>query len=213
MSGVDVEAILEEISTLQFVAGVDEVGVGPLAGPVISAVVILPKDHGIQNIRDSKKLSERQREKLYLEITSIAIDWAIGRAEVEEIDKFNILQATKASMIRAVNALKIKPHKIFVDGSKPPVFQYPSRDVVDGDKLIPVISAASIIAKVTRDREMIELDKLYPGYGFAKHKGYGTVQHKLALVEQGFCPLHRKTFEPVKSMCLEQRGVSHYEST
>ena len=212
MNGVDIEAILEEISTLQFVAGIDEVGVGPLAGPVISAAVILPYNHGIQNICDSKKLSERQREKLFDEITSIAIDWAIGRAEVEEIDKFNILQATKLSMQRAVNELRVKPHKIFVDGSKPPLFQYPSQAVIDGDKIIPVISAASIIAKVTRDREMIELDKRYPGYGFAKHKGYGTVQHKLALVERGFCSIHRKTFEPVKSMYLAQRGENYYAS-
>lgn len=206
-----IEEVLEEISTLQIVAGVDEVGVGPLAGPVISAVVILPKDHGIQNIRDSKKLSERQRERLYDEITAIAIDWAIGRAEVEEIDRFNILQATKASMIRAVNGLKTKPDKIFVDGSKPPLFQYPTQAIIDGDKHIPVISAASIIAKVTRDREMKEMDTQYPGYDFHKHKGYGTVKHKLALIERGFCPIHRKSFEPIKSMILKSRATTDDE--
>ena len=202
-----IEEVLEEISTLQIVAGVDEVGVGPLAGPVISAVVILPKGHGIQNIRDSKKLSERQRERLYDEITAIAIDWAIGRAEIEEIDRFNILQATKASMIRAVNGLKTKPDKIFVDGSKPPLFQYSSQAIIDGDKHIPVISAASIIAKVTRDREMVEMDRQYPGYGFARHKGYGTTAHLLALNQMGFCSIHRKSFSPIKHM------VTDYEKT
>ena len=201
---MNIELILKEIAALTLVAGVDEVGVGPLAGPVISAVVILPKEHNIKNIRDSKKLSHRQRETLYDEITAVAIDWSVGRAEVEEIDKFNILQATKASMLRAVSTLKVKPDKIFVDGSRPPLFQYSSQAVIDGDKHIPVISAASIIAKVTRDREMMEMEKLYPGYGFARHKGYGTVQHKQALMELGFCPIHRKSFEPIKSMYLKQ---------
>ncbi len=202
---LSIEAILQEMSKLQFAAGVDEVGVGPLAGPVVSAVVILPVDYHNPTIKDSKKLSERQREKLYEEITSIAIDWAIGRSEVEEIDKFNILQATKASMIRAVNALKVKPDKIFVDGRRPPPFQYPSQAVIDGDRYIPVISAASIIAKVTRDREMIEMGKVYPGYGYDKNKGYGTAEHKLALMERGFCAIHRKSFEPIKSMLLARR--------
>ena len=204
-----IEIVLQEISTLQFAAGVDEVGVGPLAGPVISAAVILPIGYHNSNIKDSKKISERQREKLYDEITSVAIDWAIGRSEVEEIDKFNILQATKASMIRAVNSLKVKPDKIFVDGSRPPLFQHQSQAVIDGDKHIPVISAASIIAKVTRDREMVEMEKIYPGYGFVKNKGYGTAQHKLALIERGFCAIHRKSFEPVKSMWLWQSRANN----
>ena len=197
------EKILREISLLKLATGVDEVGVGPLAGPVVSAVVILPNDYHNPNLKDSKKLSERQREKLYEEIISVAIDWAIGRAEVEEIDKFNILQATKASMIRAVEGLKIKPDKLFVDGSRPPLFKCPAQAIIDGDKHIPVISAASIVAKVTRDREMIEMNEVYPGYDFAKHKGYGTVKHKLALIEKGFCPIHRKSFEPIKTMFLE----------
>jgi ribonuclease HII len=199
-----IEKLLEEITTLQFAAGIDEVGVGPLAGPVVSAVVILPRGYHNPNLKDSKKLSERQREKLYEEIISVAVDWAIGRVEVEEIDKFNILQATKASMIRAVDNLKTKPDKLFVDGLRPPLFKYPTQAIIDGDKHIPVISAASIVAKVTRDREMIEMDKLYPGYGFASHKGYGTAKHKSALMERGFCPIHRKSFEPIKSMFLEQ---------
>lgn len=205
------EKILMEISLLKLAAGVDEVGVGPLAGPVVSAVVILPNDYHNPNLKDSKKLSERQREKLYEEIISVAIDWAIGRAEVEEIDKFNILQATKASMIRAVEGLKIKPDKLFVDGSRPPLFKYPTQAIIDGDKHIPVISAASIIAKVTRDREMKEMDTQYPGYDFHKHKGYGTVKHKLALIERGFCPIHRKSFEPIKSMLLKSRATTDDE--
>lgn len=197
---IDIDTILQEISTLQFPAGVDEVGVGPLAGPVISAAVILPVSHGIGGLKDSKQLSEKQREKLYEEITAVAIDWSIGRVEVEEIDRINIFQATKVSMIRAVDGLKVKPDKVFVDGLKPPLLKYPYQAVIDGDKHIPVISAASIVAKVTRDREMVDMDKLYPWYGFAKNKGYGTVQHKVALMERGFCDIHRRSFSPIKQM-------------
>ena len=200
-----IDKILQEILTLSLAAGVDEVGVGPLAGPVISAVVILPMGYHNPNLKDSKKLSERQREKLYEEIISVAIDWAIGRAEVEEIDKFNILQATKASMIRAVEGLKIKPDKLFVDGSRPPLFKYPTQAIIDGDKHIPVISAASIIAKVTRDREMKEMDTQYPGYDFHKHKGYGTVEHMNAIRKYGLSPVHRKSFGPFGGKLLQKK--------
>jgi ribonuclease HII len=203
MNATDIISILQEIAALQLAAGVDEVGVGPLAGPVISAAVILPASHNINSLKDSKQLSEKQREKLYQEITAIAIDWSIGRAEVEEIDKFNILQATKVSMIRAVEGLKVKPDKVYVDGLRPPLLKYPYQAVIDGDKHIPIISAASIVAKVTRDREMVEMDNLYPWYGFAKNKGYGTAKHLSALSERGFCDIHRKGFSPIKQMALQ----------
>jgi ribonuclease HII len=200
MNETAIQLILQEIAALELVAGVDEVGVGPLAGPVISAVVILPNAYVIEGIKDSKQLSEKQRERLYVQIVDNAIDWAIGRVKVEEIDTFGIQRATKASMIRAVNSLAVIPKKVFVDGAKSPLFKYPSQAIVDGDQHIPIISAASIIAKVTRDREMIEMDKVYPGYGFAKHKGYGTSAHLLALNNMGFCSIHRKSFSPIKQM-------------
>ena len=145
MSATSIDSILQEIATLSLVAGVDEVGVGPLAGPVISAAVILPVSHGIDGLKDSKQLSEKQREKLYEEITALAIDWSIGRVEVEEIDRINIFQATKVSMMRAVEGLRVKPDKVFVDGLRPPSLKYPYQAVIEGDKHIPVISAASII--------------------------------------------------------------------
>lgn len=182
------------------IAGVDEAGRGPLAGPVISAAVILDPKYPIKHLADSKVLSEVKREALFIEICKKALAFGVGRAEVEEIDKLNILQATLLSMQRAVAALKIMPEEVLVDGNCCPVLKYPTRAIIDGDNLIPCISAASIIAKVTRDREMKELDDLYPGYGFAKHKGYPTVLHRQRLQELGPCLIHRRSFAPVKAV-------------
>ncbi len=180
------------------IAGVDEAGRGPLAGPVISAAVILDPNKKIKNLADSKKLSEVQRESLFIEICEKAIAFGIGRAEAFEIDEINILQATLLSMQRAVAALKILPAEIWVDGNCCPVLDYPTKAIINGDNLVPAISAASILAKVTRDREMVILDKTFPGYGFAKHKGYPTVMHLSVLKRLGPCKLHRLSFSPVK---------------
>jgi len=180
------------------IAGVDEAGRGPLAGPVISAAVILDPHQKIENLADSKQLTQIQREALYIEICAKAIAWGIGRAEVEEIDELNILQATLLSMQRAVSALKVCPVKVLVDGNCCPVLEYPVEAIIDGDNLVPAISAASILAKVTRDNEMTELDKIYPIYGFAQHKGYGTVKHRALLKQHGPCNIHRRSFSPVR---------------
>jgi ribonuclease HII len=182
------------------IAGVDEAGRGPLAGPVISAVVILDPKQKISFLADSKKLTEAKRESLFEEICAKSLAWAIGRAEVEEIDKLNILQATLLSMQRAVAGLSILPAKVLVDGNCCPVLKFPTEAIIDGDNLIPAISAASILAKVTRDREMVQLDKEYPGYGFAKHKGYPTVAHRNCLKELGPCLIHRRSFAPVREL-------------
>jgi len=184
-----------------YVAGVDEAGRGPLAGPVISAAVILDPRKKIKNLADSKKLSEVRRESLFSEICEKALAFGIGRAEVFEIDNINILQATLLSMQRAVAALNILPHEVLevlIDGNCCPALEYPTRAIIDGDNLIPAISAASILAKVTRDREMVLLDKEFPEYGFAKHKGYPTALHRMILKELGPCTIHRQSFSPVK---------------
>lgn len=181
------------------IAGVDEAGRGPLAGPVISAAVILDPNKKIKNLADSKKLSEVKRESLFIEICEKAIAFGIGRAEVFEIDKINILQATLLSMQRAVAALKVKPTEVLVDGNCCPLLDYPTRAIINGDNLVAEISAASILAKVTRDREMMEIwDKEFPEYGFAKHKGYPTAMHRLILKSLGPCKIHRLSFGPVK---------------
>lgn len=180
-------------------AGVDEAGRGPLAGPVIAAAVILPNEYDLPGLTDSKALSESQRKKLYEEITNQAIAWAVGRAEPAEIDELNILWATLTAMERAVHALSVMPEQVLVDGNKPPNIQIPVKAIIKGDLLIDAISAASIIAKHTRDTEMLEFDKLYPQYGFASHKGYPTKKHMQALAEYGVCPIHRKTYKPVKA--------------
>ena len=186
-------------------AGEDEVGRGPLAGDVVTAAVILPAEHQIQGLTDSKVLTSRQRENLYEDITGQAITWAVGRATVAEIDRFNILQATMMAMRRAVMALAVKPDYVAVDGNRVPTWEYNSEAVVKGDGRVEVISAASIIAKVTRDAEMLTLDRLYPGYGFAKNKGYGTPQHLEALSRLGPTVIHRRSFAPVaKEMSVSQ---------
>ena len=190
---------------VKLLAGVDEVGRGPLAGDVVTAAVILPVGHRIEGLTDSKALSARQRENLYKDIISHASSGCIGRASVEEIDRFNILQATLMAMRRAVMGLKIQPDYIAVDGNRLPQWEYRGEAVVKGDGRVEVISAASILAKVVRDQEMLEMDGKYPGYGFDSNKGYGTAQHLEALQRLGPTPIHRRSFAPVKDgLHLEQ---------
>lgn len=184
----------------QFIAGVDEVGRGPLAGPVVTAAVILDPENPIEGLTDSKKLSELQREQLAVEIKDKAVCWALGRAEVEEIDKINILQATLLAMQRAVSALQLKPEFVLVDGNRCPQFHCPAGAIIKGDLTVPEISAASIIAKVSRDNEMAQLGLQYPGYGLEKHKGYPTKAHIAAMTELGVTPLHRRSYGPVRKV-------------
>jgi len=187
-----------------FIAGVDEVGRGPLAGAVVAAAVILDSNQPIDGLADSKALTEKRRLLLADEIKQKSLAWALGRAEVAEIDQINILQASLLAMRRAVENLAISPTHALVDGNKCPT-QLPctSEAIVKGDKTVAVISAASIIAKVARDQEMCELDTLYPEYGFAQHKGYPTKAHREALLVHGICPIHRLSFTPVKK-CIQQ---------
>jgi ribonuclease HII len=180
------------------IAGVDEVGRGPLAGPVVSAAVILGDNHGIDGLTDSKKLSPRRRELLAEEIKAKAMCWAIGRAEVEEIDDINILQASLLSMSRAVDALTVEPGHVLVDGNKLPKLRQSAEAIVKGDLTVAEISAASIIAKVARDKEMKDAGTLWPEYGFEKHMGYPTAKHLEALKVHGICPIHRKSYAPVQ---------------
>jgi ribonuclease HII len=181
-------------------AGVDEAGRGPLMGPVVAAAVILDDLKPIKGLADSKKLTALQRDKLYDEIRAKALCCSIAMATVEEIDELNILQATMLAMKRAVEGLRLKPHKALVDGNRLPALSMLAEAIVKGDALVPAISAASILAKVTRDRWCAEYDLQYPQYGFAGHKGYGTAAHLLALREHGACPQHRKSFAPVAAV-------------
>lgn len=178
-------------------AGVDEAGRGPLMGPVVAAAVILNDLKPIKGLADSKKLTALRREKLYDDILANALCCSIAQASVEEIDELNILQATMLAMKRAVEGLRLKPAKVMVDGNRLPIIQVVAEAIVKGDALIPAISAASILAKVHRDRWCIEFDLQYPQYGFAGHKGYGTASHLAALRQHGACPEHRKSFAPV----------------
>ncbi|MCU7863713.1 MAG: ribonuclease HII [Candidatus Thiodiazotropha sp. (ex Lucinoma borealis)] len=187
------------IETL-FVAGVDEVGRGPLAGPVVAAAVILNPERPIEGLADSKKLSEKRREELALLIRERAHSWCLGWAEVEEIDRINILQASLLAMQRAVEGLPFLPHLAQVDGKHAPNLACKVDAIIGGDSRVEAISAASIIAKVARDHEMVELDAHYPGYGLAKHKGYPTKQHLLGLQSLGVSPIHRRSFGPVKRL-------------
>jgi len=180
------------------VAGVDEAGRGPLAGPVIAAAVILDPLRPIAGLRDSKCLSAARRERLYDEIVAGALAWAVGRAEAAEIDRVNILQATLLAMQRAVNALQPCAEHVLVDGNRCPELACPVQAIVKGDSRVAAISAASIIAKVSRDREMIELDTRYPGYGLAQHKGYPSKAHIQALEALGPTPQHRRSYAPVR---------------
>ena len=185
------------------IAGVDEVGRGPLVGAVVTAAVILDPSRPIAGLADSKKLTERRREQLAEEIKRHALAWSLGRAEVEEIDRLNILHATLLAMRRAVEGLPLRPEKVLVDGNRvPPGLTMPAEARVGGDASVPVISAASILAKTARDREMVALELDYPGYGFARHKGYPTRLHLEALDRLGVTPLHRRSFGPVRQRLL-----------
>jgi ribonuclease HII len=186
------------------IAGVDEAGRGPLAGPVIAAAVILDPENPVIGLKDSKQLTPSRREALYLEITQKAIAWEVGRASVEEIDRLNILQATLLAMQRAVVRLSPPARYVLVDGNQCPQLDCPVEAVVGGDSTIAAISAASIIAKVTRDREMVEMDRCYPGYGLARHKGYPSREHLLALQRLGVTPLHRRSYAPVRKLLRKE---------
>ncbi len=180
------------------IAGVDEVGRGPLAGPVVAAAVILDPDRPIEGLADSKKLTEKRRERLSELILERALAWSIARAEVEEIDRINILQASLLAMQRAVQALDPQAEFALIDGNRCPQLACPSQAVVKGDSRVAAISAASIIAKVARDREMVAMDEQYPGYGLAKHKGYPSKLHMEALQTLGVTPIHRRSYAPVR---------------
>jgi len=179
------------------ICGVDEAGRGPLAGPVSAAAVILDAANPIEGLADSKKLSEKQRDRLAPVIRERALAWAVAYAEVGEIDELNILQATLLAMRRAVEALPIRPQQVLVDGLYCPQTGIPSEAIVKGDSKVAAISAASILAKTARDELMLELHERYPHYGFAKHKGYPTPEHKLAIKKHGLSQIHRKTFNSV----------------
>ncbi len=191
----------------EIVAGVDEVGRGPLAGDVVAAAVILDPKRPIAQLNDSKKLSAKQRERLYDLIIDGALCYALGRANVSEIDTINILQASLLAMSRAAAALSVQPGFIYVDGLHCPRWDYRSTAVVKGDSKVDCIAAASIIAKVTRDREMEAMEAQYPGYGFAKHKGYPTPVHLQALERLGPCPAHRRSYKPVQ-VVIERRKTN-----
>ncbi len=182
------------------IAGVDEVGRGPLVGAVVTAAVILDPNNPIEGLGDSKKLSEKKRLLLAQEIKQKALAWSLGRAEPAEIDELNILHATMLAMQRAIKSLKIRPHFVLVDGNRIPELDIPAQAIVKGDSLVPEISAASILAKVARDAEMMELDKQFPQYAFAQHKGYPTKLHLEKLAEFGVLPQHRRSFAPVRKL-------------
>ncbi len=182
------------------IAGVDEVGRGPLVGAVVTAAVILDPNNPIEGLGDSKKLSEKKRLLLAQEIKQKALAWSLGRAEPAEIDELNILHATMLAMQRAIKSLKIRPHFVLVDGNRIPELDIPAQAIVKGDSLVPEISAASILAKVARDAEMLALDKQFPQYAFAQHKGYPTKLHLEKLAEFGVLPQHRRSFAPVRKL-------------
>lgn len=176
------------------ICGCDEAGRGPLAGPVFAAAVILPENIDIPKLNDSKKLTEKQRDKLFDLIKESALDYCIAQASVEEIEEINILNASMLAMKRAVDGLKTKPDFALIDGNIARGFDIPATPIIKGDALSPSIAAASILAKVARDRYCLEMDKAHPEYGFAKHKGYGTKDHREALLKYGPSPMHRKSF-------------------
>ena len=186
------------------IAGVDEVGRGPLAGPVVACAVILDPEYPIEGLKDSKKLSEKKRQQFSSIIEKYALSFAIGEASVAEIDTMNILQASLLAMRRAIEKLTIYPDHVLVDGNQCPKIEQTSEAIIKGDETIPAISAASSLAKVYRDNYMVELDKKYPNYGFAIHKGYPTRQHLLALKQFGVTCHHRQSFGPV-SLLLQQK--------
>ena len=179
---------------IEYIAGVDEVGRGPLAGPVVAAAVILPPDFAVLGVNDSKKLSEKRREELYDVSLGEAVDWSIGTRDPEVIDRINILEATKEAMAEAVAGLRKRPDHVLIDALTLPSLEIPQTGVVKGDANCLCIAAASIVAKVTRDRMMAEYHKMYPAYGFDRNKGYGTKAHYEGIEKEGICPIHRKSF-------------------
>ena len=183
-------------------AGVDEVGRGPLAGDVVTAAVILDPSKPIEGLDDSKKLSEKKRDVLFELIKENALSWSIARCSVDDIDQMNILQASLLAMKKAVDGLAVTPEHVWVDGNKMPRWNYAAETVIKGDSRVPAIAAASILAKVTRDREMVAYEDEYPGYGFAAHKGYPTKVHIDALQRLGVTPIHRRSYAPVKAIIL-----------
>lgn len=189
----------ERINLDKVIAGVDEAGVSPLAGPVVAAAVILDPDNRIYKLKDSKLLNAAQREHLYARISAKALAISVGVASVEEIDRLNIFHATMLAMERAIKGLRLNFELILIDGKRLPKIEYPMKAIVRGDQLIKAISAASIIAKVTRDRIMMDYHKTFPLYNFAKHKGYGTKEHQSLLKQFGVCPIHRHSFSPVRN--------------
>ena len=189
----------ESETSYQWIAGVDEVGRGPLAGDVVAAAVIF-SGKAPEGVTDSKKLSAKRREQLAAAIKSSALTWCVGRASVAEIDSLNILQASLLAMHRAVDGLSLVPDLVLVDGNRLPHWSYNAKPIIGGDALEVSIGAASILAKVQRDAEMMALDDQYPGYGFARHKGYPTREHMAALASLGVTPWHRKSFAPVKRL-------------
>lgn len=194
-----------EIAFPRLVAGVDEAGRGPLAGPVVAAAVILNPKRRIKGLADSKLLTEKKRNELFEMIRKKALAWSVARARVSEIDDINILQASLLAMQRAVTSLKVTPSLVLVDGNICPKFHCEAKAIVDGDQLEPSISAASIVAKVLRDRFMRMLDKKYPDYGFAQHKGYATTQHMNALKQFGPTSVHRRFFAPVAELLMQTK--------
>ncbi len=199
---------MSQILPGQLIAGVDEAGRGPLAGPVIAAAVILDPKRPIAGLGDSKKLTEKERERLFLEIREYALAWSVARGTIAEIDSVNILQATFLAMQRSVAQLQLRPMMILVDGNMCPQFESKAKSIIKGDASEPAISAASIVAKVLRDRLMRMLDKKYPLYGFAKHKGYGTAQHLKALQQYGPCRIHRQSFAPIVALRDREVGLN-----
>lgn len=190
----------------RLLAGVDEVGRGPLAGHVVAAAVILDAARPIDGLNDSKKLSEKKRDYLFEVIRERALAYAVASASVSEIDTINILHASLLAMSRAVQLLNVQPEHVLVDGNRLPKWQYRAEAVVKGDSCVPSIAAASILAKVTRDRDLVELDATYPGYGLAIHKGYPTPAHLAALEKLGPSPIHRRSFGPVR-IAFEQMEI------
>ena len=176
------------------IAGIDEVGRGPLAGPVVAAAVILPEDFDLLGVNDSKKLSEKRREELFVQIKEKAVAWAIGMADSRVIDEINILQATKQAMAEAVSCLPVKPDHLLIDAVKLEGITIPQTSIIKGDEKSVSVAAASILAKVTRDHMMVEYAEVFPGYAFEKNKGYGTKAHYEGIEAMGICPIHRKTF-------------------
>ena len=187
-----------------FIAGVDEAGRGPLAGPVVAAAVILKPNAKFTYVNDSKQLTEKQREKALIEIKEQALAIGIGIVSVEEIERINIYRASREAMMSALAQLRIKPQMVLID-AMPIELDTPSESIIKGDQKSISIAAASIVAKTTRDAYMIEMDKVFPRYGFKQHKGYPTKQHIEALKKYGYTPIHRKTYEPIKSMIKEER--------